>query len=102
MLPGYSAKFVHSERMTFSFWEAKQGYELPEHKHPHEQVTHVLEGSFELNIDGEKSVLTPGTVAIIPPNTIHSGRAITDSRILDCFAPVREDYRFKDGSSKNL
>ena len=66
---------------------------MPEHNHPHEQVANVLDGRFELTIDGETRVLESGMVAIIPPNAVHSGRAISDCRILDVFYPIREDYR---------
>jgi quercetin dioxygenase-like cupin family protein len=48
---------------------------------------------FELTIDDETQVLGPGTVTQIPGNAVHSGKALTDCRILDVFAPVREDYR---------
>jgi quercetin dioxygenase-like cupin family protein len=37
--------------------------------------------------------LTPGKVVVIGSNVPHSGKAITDCRILDVFQPVREDYR---------
>ena len=89
---GFSGKFVSSERMTFVFWEVEKGALLPEHSHMHEQVAHVMEGQFELTVDGETTVLEPGTVFVIPPNAIHSGRALSACRIIDSFAPVREDY----------
>ncbi len=52
-----------------------------------------MEGEFELTIDGTPEPLTPGRVAVIPPDTPHSGRAVTACEILDVFSPVREDYQ---------
>ena len=92
LIPGFSVRFVHSENMTFAHWEIEQDAELPEHSHMHEQVAHVTHGEFELTVDGETKVLGPGTVAVIPSNAVHSGRAVTACRILDVFYPVREDY----------
>ena len=93
IVPGYRARFLHSGTMTFAYWEVDAGAALPEHDHPHEQVAHVLEGRFELTLDGEARVLEPGLVAVIPPGARHGGRALTDCRLLDVFHPVREDYR---------
>ncbi|HNV73605.1 MAG: cupin domain-containing protein [Gemmatimonadetes bacterium] len=93
VFPGHVGRFVHSERMTFAFWRITQGAQLPAHSHPHEQVAHVLRGEYELTIDGVPHRCVPGTMAVIPPNAVHYGRAITDCEILDVFAPVREDYR---------
>jgi len=56
-------------------------------------VAHVLDGEFELTIDDKTQRLGAGMVAIIPPNAVHSGRAITRCRIIDVFHPVRDDYR---------
>ena len=92
IVSGYNAKFVHSENMTVAFWEVEEGAVMPEHAHPHEQVSSVLEGQFELTVAGEPRVLDSGTVAIIPSNTLHSGKAITTCRLMDAFYPVREDY----------
>ncbi|HDD55521.1 MAG TPA: cupin domain-containing protein [Chloroflexi bacterium] len=93
IVPGYRARFVHAEKMTLAYWEVEAGAALPEHSHPHEQIANVLEGEFELTVNGESRVLVPGQVAVIPGNVPHSGRAVTDCRLLDAFQPAREDYR---------
>lgn len=92
-MPGYHGRFVHSATMTFVYWEADAGAAFPSHAHPHEQVVNMLEGQFEITIGGETRVLGPESVAIVPPNVLHSGRALTSCRILDVFNPIREDYR---------
>lgn len=93
-LPGFKVRFIHSENMTFAHWKIEKGASLPAHSHPHEQAAHVLEGEFELTIGDETRVLTSDMGAVIPSNVPHSGRAITECRIIDTFYPVREDYRF--------
>ena len=93
LIPGFDVRFIHSDTMTFAHWTVKAGAVLPEHNHEHEQVAHVLEGEFELTIDGQSMVVKPGTVGVIPSNAVHSGRAITDCRIMDVFHPIRQDYR---------
>jgi quercetin dioxygenase-like cupin family protein len=93
IVPGYTAVFVHSENMTLAYWQVQEGAELPEHSHPHEQVTSVLAGRFELTVAGESRVMDSSGAAVIPSNTPHGGRALTPCRIVDAFYPVREDYR---------
>ena len=46
----------------------------PEHKHYHEQWTHLLEGEFEFTINGETHILLPGMAAQISSNTLYAGR----------------------------
>ena len=96
ILPGFRAKFVHSKNITVSYWTVKAGASLPEHAHPHEQITNMLEGEFEMIIDGESRTLKANTVTIITSGVKHSGTALTDCKILDVFYPVREDYRDLD------
>ncbi len=93
MFPGYTGKFIHTNNMTFAYWDVKAGSTVPEHSHMHEQVAHVLEGKFILTVDGVPLELEPGNVAVIPSNIKHSGIAVTDCKLLDVFCPVREDYR---------
>ena len=92
LIPGYKVSFIHSKNMTFAYWDIEKDSPLPEHSHPHEQVANLIEGKFELTVAGETKILEPGDVAIIPPDAKHSGKAITDCRIIDVFYPIREDY----------
>lgn len=91
--PGYSARLIHTERMSFSFLDVKAGAASAEHAHPQEQVALLLEGEFELTIAGEKLRFGPGSLVVIPPNVRHSGLAITDCKLMDVFTPVREDFK---------
>lgn len=90
---GYHARFVHTGKVTLAFWEVEKGAVLPLHQHIHEQTTEVLEGRFEMTVDGKTEVYEPGTIVVIAPNIIHGGVALTPCRLFDVFAPVREDYR---------
>lgn len=92
IIPGYFAKTIHGEHMTVVYWDVKAVSILPEHSHIHEQVSNFIEGEFELIINGETKILQSGDLAIIKPQSIHSGKAITDCKIIDVFYPKREDY----------
>ena len=93
IFPGLRARVVHTDRTSQSWVEIDSGATFPEHRHPHEQTVNVLEGTLELFVSGESHLLTPGRVFVIPPNAPHSGHARSACRVLDVFAPVREDYR---------
>ena len=92
-LPGFFGKMVHGDSSSLVFWDIKKGGVSPEHHHPHEQITYIMEGQLEMVIGGEKYLLTPGCVHVIPSNVPHSAVALTDCRIIDSFAPARDDYR---------
>ena len=93
LIPGTEARFVHADRMTLAYWTFEPGIDLPVHSHPHEQITNIVEGEFELTVDGVPEILGPGHYRVIPPDVVHSGRSITTCRIIDVFCPNREDYR---------
>ena len=93
IVPGYRARFLHTDNVTIAYWTIEQGAALPVHAHLHEQTTTVLEGKFELTIDGETGVLEAGRMAVIPSNAPHTARALTPCKLIEVFYPIREDYR---------
>ena len=93
IVPGFHARFVHSEHMTLAYWNIDAGASLPDHAHVHEQIVNIIQGEFAFTLDGETRTLVAGAVVNIPSNVKHSGKAITNCRIIDAFYPVREDYR---------
>ena len=93
IFPGLRARLIHSDRVSHSWVTIDAGATFPEHQHPHEQIVSMIEGELELIVDGVAHRLTPGQVFVIRPDARHSGRAVTACRVLDAFAPVRDDYR---------
>jgi quercetin dioxygenase-like cupin family protein len=85
--------YAHLDRTTFGEVHLQAGTVVPIHQHPHEQVTYVLEGRFEFTIGDETTILEPGMAALIPGGTPHGGTTLTACRVIDMFAPVREEYR---------
>ncbi|HEX9653067.1 MAG TPA: cupin domain-containing protein [bacterium] len=93
IVPGFKARFVHTNNVTLAYWQIKAGSALPQHSHHHEMVVNVIDGKLELTIDGESQIIEPGRIAIIPSHVRHSARALTDCQVIDVFYPVREDYK---------
>jgi quercetin dioxygenase-like cupin family protein len=91
--PGFFSKLIHTDTNTINFIDVKAGSSVPLHQHIHQQCAFVIEGKFELTVNGVPQLLEPGLFAVIPPNVIHGGTAITDCKLIDIFSPVREDYR---------
>lgn len=51
-----------------------------------------MEGKFQLIIDGESMDMPPGKTEVIPSNAVQSGISLTACKVMDIFAPAREDY----------
>ncbi len=85
---------LHGEKLMMSFVNLHPHSVVPEHSHFHEQMGMVLEGTFELSIDGETQQLRRGDAYLIPSNIKHSARAFDEPAVaLDIFSPPREDYK---------
>ena len=93
ILPGGYARFYHTAHVSVAIWDFIADAGLPSHSHPHEQITCVVEGTFEMTLGEETYLLEAGTVVTIPPDVPHSGRAITACHLVDAFYPVREDFK---------
>ena len=63
------------------------------HSHPHEQISYIVQGSFEFNLDGDIQIVRKGDSIYIPSSINHGVKALEDdSIILDVFTPQREDF----------
>lgn len=92
-VPGYRLRVVHGDNITIAYWSINAGSSLPAHSHPHEQIVNMIEGEFELVVDGNPLRIRPGDIVTIRGGVPHAGTAITDCRIIDVFYPLRIDYR---------
>ena len=91
---GVSVKSVHLENVMMTYMEFAAGSVLPEHKHPHEQITTIITGKMEMTVGRQTQLLQPGDVVTVPPNILHSAKVVGEEAIaIDAWAPVREDYR---------
>jgi quercetin dioxygenase-like cupin family protein len=93
MFPGATARFLHADNITIGYWNFEPGVPIPEHVHVHEQVFNIIDGVFDLTVNGDTKRMERGSAAIIPPNVKHGGRSITACTVIDVFYPVREDLR---------
>ena len=76
------------------------GQETQRHYHREsEEFYYLLEGSGEIEIDGERASVAPGDAIVIPPGAWHQIRADADGklRFLCCCAPpyTHEDTFFE-------
>jgi quercetin dioxygenase-like cupin family protein len=62
------------------------------HSHPHEQITYVLEGEFEFNIDGKAQIVKSGDAMYKEPNVLHGTTCLKKGKLLDVFSPHRADF----------
>ena len=89
-LPGWKGKFLHSENMSFMHYSVSEDAAVIEdHKHPNEEVWNIIEGSFEVTIDGETRIVGPGDVAIVPTNSSHALRALSEGKAIVVNYPHR-------------
>lgn len=92
-LPGWDGRFFNSQHMTFGYYRVKAGSTIHEHHHANEETWHVIEGELEVTIGNETRIAGPGCVALVPPNTPHSVRALTDGHAIVVDHPRRTAIR---------
>ena len=91
-LPGWKGRFFHTATMTFAHYEFTAGSTIHEHFHPEEEVYEVIAGELEMFVDDVAQIVRPGIVAIVPCNTRHSVRALTDGRVIIVDHPARPEF----------
>jgi quercetin dioxygenase-like cupin family protein len=93
--PTIARKIITGEKaMVAQVFIAKGGI-VPLHQHEAEQITYILEGILEFEIEGKKIAVHAGEVLRIPSNVPHSAVALEDCLDLDIFSPIRHDWLTK-------
>jgi len=62
------------------------------HAHPHTQITYVVSGVFEFEIDGEKKTVTAGDTMLKKDGVVHGCVCLEAGVLLDIFTPMRQDF----------
>ena len=63
------------------------------HSHPHEQIGYIISGSLLYREEGcEDRLLTAGDTYYVRPNVVHGIAVLEDTKLLDVFTPMREDF----------
>ena len=92
--PGITIRTLWGDNVMMSLIENEPDADVPEHTHPHEQAGMVLEGEFDMSIDGEWVRMRKGMSYVIPGGVPHALKAIGQrGLVLDIFSPPREDYK---------
>ncbi len=78
--------------MMVEVYFEKGGIGTPHAHEDHEQVSYIVKGSFEVEVDGETKILKPGDSFYANKNSMHGVKALEESIILDTFTPIREDF----------
>jgi quercetin dioxygenase-like cupin family protein len=88
--PGWHGRYFDSPSMTFAHYAFEKGSSIHAHSHPEEEVWQVIEGRLEIKIGRVTKTVGPGGVGIVPPNTRHAVRALSDGKAIVTDHPRRE------------
>ena len=63
------------------------------HSHPHEQIGYIVSGRLVYQEEGqEDKILETGDTYYVAPNVVHGVQILEDTKLLDIFTPMREDF----------
>jgi unsaturated pyranuronate lyase len=97
MVPGIRRRtLVAGEKMMQMLVTLDAGSHLPEHQHPHEQLTYVLRGRLQFLVAGVVRKVSSGQSICIAGGTPHAADALEDTLVVDTFSPPREDLLAED------
>ena len=71
----------------------EEGAVVPAHRHPHEQITYLVEGELSMDVEGRTHNLVPGDSLLLPADVEHGATALKRTLVIDTFSPPREEYK---------
>lgn len=76
------------------------GSKMPEHRHPQEQIIHILSGCMKVVVEGAVHELTAGDSFYLASNVPHGVETMEETRVLDTFSPPRDEYLAIDKANR--
>lgn len=83
---GYDDKIM---MVKIYFPKGAIGYE---HSHHHSQTSYVVNGKFEVTIDGKQDILNEGDSFFVPSEKKHGVVNLEEGILIDVFSPKRDDF----------
>ena len=83
---------VYGEKTLMASINLAKGAIIPQHQHLHEQSGFLISGRLDFVINGDHFIAEPGDSWTFLADIPHGVEALVDSRIIEVFSPVREDY----------
>lgn len=69
---------------------------LPEHRHPQEQIVHVVRGRLRVSVGGVWQEVGAGESLYLAGDVPHSVDVLAEAVVVDTFSPPREDLLAQD------
>ena len=79
------------ELMVVAF-DFRQGGVGAPHHHPHVQSTYCESGRFRFHVGERTFEVGPGDSFVIPSGIVHGCACLESGRLVDSFAPRRDDF----------
>jgi quercetin dioxygenase-like cupin family protein len=93
LLEGILARTVHGASLSLAVVDLAPYLQMPEHRHPQEQLGVVVRGEFTLTIDGDSRLRRPGDLWVIPSGVPHSVVVGPQGcTAVEAFSPPRDDW----------
>ena len=94
MVPGVWRRTLSwGERLMVVQVVLEEGAVVPAHRHPHEQITYIIEGELSMDVEGQTHVLGAGDSLLLPASVEHGATALKRTLVVDTFSPPREEYK---------
>ena len=76
------------------------GTKMPEHRHPQEQIIHILSGRMKVIVEGAVHELAAGDSFYLATKVPHGVETMEETRVLDTFSPPRDEYLALDKATR--
>lgn len=91
---GVERKAFSGAGATLALHRLMPGHEPRPHRHPNEQIVYILAGTIRFHVGDQQTLVGPGGLLMIPPDTLHWGEVVGTEPVLnlDVFTPRRDEY----------